>query len=163
MSLTVLKLHVFLELHAVTPSPARLTFILSVAFYFLFPLYFPLFCPPLFNCFFVFVHCLTSFDFATMCLCPCLPFFPMFLAFSVISQGSVIFWRHCGWWVGQKHVQLSSMERRWMMMIRGYVWLAPPPKKTQNPFNKLIQSVLWPLNRSVETIPLYDLSSCSLT
>lgn len=49
------------------------------------------------------------------------------VAFSVISQGSVIFWRHCGWWVGQKHVQLSSMERRWMM-IRGYVWLPHPPK-----------------------------------
>lgn len=70
------------------------------------------------------------------------------VAFSVISQGSVIFWRHCGWWVGQKHVRLSSMETQWMM-IRGYVWFTSPP-----PFNKLIQSVLWSVNRIVEAIPL---------
>lgn len=85
-------------------------------------------------------------------------FLPPCVAFSVISQGNVIFWRRCGWWVGQKHVQLSSMETRWMM-IRGYVWLAPPPQNP--PFNRLNQSVWWPVNRSVETIPLYVLSFCS--
>lgn len=36
------------------------------------------------------------------------------------------------------------------------VRVACPP--TPSPFNQLIQSVLWPVNRSVETIPLYDLS-----
>lgn len=53
------------------------------------------------------------------------------VAFSMISQGSVIFWRLCGWWVGQTHAQLSSMETRWMM-IRGYVWLALPPPLVTN-------------------------------
>lgn len=73
-----------------------------------------------------------------LCVCVCVSMssflpLPPCVAFSVISQGSVIFWGRCGWWVGQKHVQLSSMETRWMM-IRGYVCLAPAP------FNRLIQS-----------------------
>lgn len=163
MSLTVLKLHVFLELHAVTPSPARLTFILSVAFYFLFPLYFPLFCPPLFNCFF--------------CVCP-LSNFLWFCHHVFVSMSS--FLPHVSCLFGDK-----PRERDFLKTLRlvsgteacaveqhgetvddddkGVRVACPPPKKTQNPFNKLIQSVLWPLNRSVETIPLYDLSSCSLT
>lgn len=130
ITLWCLWLHVFL-CSAVSPAP--LTSILSAAIYVLFKSAFPSTSPlsSVLHSLFFSVHCLTSFNLAAMC--PCLPFSPMCCpVFSVISRGSVIFWRRCGWWVGQKHVQLSSMERRWMM-IRGYVWPTPPPHPTTTP------------------------------
>lgn len=86
------------------------------------------------------LHCLTSFDFGRhLCVCVCVSM-SSFLSspspcvaflFGALSRGSAICWRRCGWWVGQRHARLSSMETRWMMvmvmmMIRGYVCLTPP-------------------------------------
>lgn len=72
----------------------------------------------LFNCSFIYCPLSNFLWFGRPCVCPCLPFLPPCVAFvSAISQGSAIYWRHCGWWVGQQHARLSSMETRWMMVV----------------------------------------------
>lgn len=143
---------------AVTHSPVRPGLILLVAVYVLFKSCSP---PPLFfHSLIVFLCPFSNLLSFGRRVCPCLPFFSMCSFFGDKPRERDFL----------KTLRLVSGTEACAVEQHGEtvdddkgVCVAPAPPPHPNPFNRLIQSVLWPINSSVGTIPLYDLSFFSLT